>query len=110
MPRSALLLVILLLCTEIPPRHARAAPTAARPTAAVQTLLDQAAGEPSDAALQTLAAAARRAESGGDRVGALAVAALAAKKGDACYQQGDVKTAQAFHERALALREKYAPD
>jgi tetratricopeptide (TPR) repeat protein/uncharacterized caspase-like protein len=110
MQRSVLLLVTLLVLCAVQPPHSPAAPRSARPTAAVQTLLDRAAGQSTDAALQTLDTAARRAESGSDRAGALAVAALAAKKGDAGYEQGDVKTAQAFYERALSLREKYAPN
>src|SRR6184192_3910905 len=87
----------------------QAAPLA-RPTAAVQALLDRAAKEPAEKAPQTLDEAARLAESTHDTAGELAVAEAIAALGKSLFEHGDLARARELVERALAVQEKLAPN
>src|SRR5207245_736623 len=102
--RCGLTLLALVLATALP---ASPAPKtrSARPTAAVQALLDRAAKAPPGKALATLAEAGKRAERAGDRAGLRAAANLAESLGTARFDRGDLPAAKQFQQWARSIQE-----
>src|SRR5207253_2150796 len=110
MPRTTFLLIALIALIRIswPGNSVDAAP-AAKPTPAVQALLDRAAKEPAEKAPQTLDEAAKLADSTQDPAGGLAVARAISALGKSSSDRGDLSGAREHYQRALAIQEKLAP-